>query len=204
VVRDERRFIPTETGYIVNDLVTEHFPDIVDVGFTAAMEKDLDQVASGDESWVDIIRAFYEPFSKQVERAEEVMPEIKTEPEPIGRECPECGSDLVLRFGRHGKFIGCSAFPKCRYTEPILLKIGVKCPKDAGELIERKTRKGRTFYGCVNYPECDYTSWRQPLPKPCPDCGGLVVAANRQSAVCTQCDSQFSRDDFSSQEVFSS
>ena len=112
VVRDERRLVPTETGYIVNDLVTEHFPEIVDVGFTAAMEKDLDQVASGEESWVDIISAFYGPFAKQVARAEEIMPEIKTEPEPIGRDCPECGSDLVLRFGRHGKFIGCSAFPE--------------------------------------------------------------------------------------------
>ena len=203
VVRDERRFIPTETGYIVNDLVTEHFPDIVDVGFTATMEKDLDKVASGQESWVDIVRAFYGPFAKQVEHAEEVMPEVKTEPELIGRDCPECGSDLVLRFGRHGKFIGCSAFPKCRFTEPILVKIGVKCPKDAGDLIERKTRKGRTFYGCVNYPECDFTSWQQPLPKPCPECGGLVVAANRQGAVCTLCSSQFSRDDFSSQDVVS-
>jgi DNA topoisomerase-1 len=198
VVRDGRRLIPTETGYIVNDLVTEHFPEIVDVGFTAKMEKDLDQVASGKQPWVDIVREFYGPFAEQVQQAEKAMPEIKTEPEPIGRDCPECGNDLVIRFGRHGKFIGCSTFPNCRYTEPLLEKIGVKCPKDDGDVVERKTRKGRTFYGCANYPDCDFTSWQRPFAKPCPDCGGLVVAANRQGAVCTQCNTQFSRDEFSS------
>jgi DNA topoisomerase-1 len=198
VVRDGRRLVPTETGYIVNDLVTEHFPDIVDVGFTANMMKDLDRVASGQQSWVEIVREFYGPFAQQVERAEKAMPEVKTEPEPIGRDCPECGSELVIRFGRHGKFIGCSTFPKCRYTEPLLEKIGVKCPKDGGDLVKRKTRKGRTFYGCGNYPECDFVSWKQPLSKPCPKCGGLVIAANRHGAVCTQCDAQYDRDDFSS------
>jgi len=198
IVRDERRLIPTNTGCIVNDLVTEHFPDIVDVGFTANMEKNLDQVASGKQSWVKIVREFYEPFAKQVEKAERAMPEVKTEPETIGRACPDCGNDLVLRFGRHGKFIGCSTFPQCRYTEPWLEKIGVRCPKDEGELVERKTRKGRTFFGCANYPECDFTSWQRPLQKPCPVCGGLVVAVNRQGAICTQCETQFQKEEFSS------
>ncbi len=200
VFRDGRRLFPTETGFIVNDLVTEHFPDIVDLGFTANMEKELDQIASGEESWVKVIREFYEPFAKQVKVAEKAMPEIKAEPEKVGRLCPECGKELIIRFGRHGKFIGCSGFPDCRYTEPFLLKIGVKCPKDSGDLVERKTRKGRTFYGCANYPECDFTSWQLPLPKPCPLCGGLVVAANRNGAVCTECNTSFSRDEFSSAE----
>ncbi len=201
VIREGRQLFPTETGYIVNDLVAEHFPEIVDVGFTAKMEKELDQVASGQRSWVEIIREFYGPFSKQVERAEVAMPEIKTEPEKIGRKCPDCGSDLVIRFGRHGKFIGCSTFPNCRYTEPWLEKIGIKCPEDGGDLVERKTRRGRTFYGCANYPECDFTSWRQPLKKPCTNCGGLVVAVNRQEAVCIQCDEHFSRELFTSNGV---
>lgn len=196
VVREQRRLIPTETGFIVNDLVTEHFPDIVDVGFTANMEKDLDLVASGQESWVEIIREFYGPFAQEVIRAEKLMPEVKTEPEPIGRDCPDCGSPLIIRFGRHGKFIGCSTFPNCRYTEPWLEKLGISCPKDGGELVERKTRKGRTFYGCANYPDCDFTSWRQPLPRPCTNCSGLVVAVNRHSVVCTQCDRTFQREDF--------
>lgn len=194
IVRDGRRLFPTETGYIVNDLVTEHFPDIVDVGFTAIMEKDLDQVASGKESWMKVVSDFYGPFAKQVARAEEAMPEMKTEPEAIGRECPRCGSDLVIRFGRHGKFIGCSTFPTCRYTEPLLEKIGVKCPQDGGDLVKRKTRKGRTFYGCANYPECEFTSWQQPLKAPCPDCGGMLVSANQNQAVCTNCSEQFFKD----------
>jgi DNA topoisomerase-1 len=186
---------------IVNDLVTEHFPDIVDVGFTAVMEKDLDKVARGRESWEKVIATFYGPFAEQVKLAEEAMPEVKTEPELIGRACPQCGNDLVIRFGRHGKFIGCSTFPKCRYTEAWLEKIGVKCPKDGGDLVERKTRKGRTFFGCANYPECDFTSWQQPLPRPCPHCGGLMVVTSRNQATCTQCSERFPRDEFSQLDV---
>ncbi len=200
ILRDGRRLVPTETGMIVNDLVTEHFPDIVDVGFTAMMEKDLDQVANGQESWEKIISTFYGPFSKQVKLAEEVMPEVKTEPESVGRPCPECSNDLVIRFGRHGKFIGCSTFPNCRYTEPWLEKIGVKCPKDGGEIVERKTRKGRTFYGCANYPDCDFTSWQKPLPRACPHCGGLVVVTSRDQVTCTECSEQYPRDEFSPQD----
>jgi len=195
VIRDARRLLPTETGYIVNDLVTEHFPNIVDTSFTANMEQDLDQVASGQQSWEDIVREFYGPFAKQVEQAEEAMPEVKTGPEPIGRACPECGNDLVIRWGRHGKFIGCSTFPTCRHTEPLLEKIGVSCPQDRGDLVARKTRKGRTFYGCANYPECDFTSWKLPLPQPCPQCRGLLVAANGHNAECTQCGEQVTKDE---------
>jgi DNA topoisomerase-1 len=191
IVRDGRRLVPTETGYIVNDLVTEHFPNIVDVSFTAHMENDLDLVASEEQSWVEIVREFYGPFAEQVARAREEMPEVKTGPEKTGRACPECGQDLVIRWGRHGKFIGCSNFPTCRYTEPWLEKIGVHCPLDGGELVERRTRKGRTFYGCANYPECDFTSWKRPLAQPCPHCGGLLVVANKDQAQCIQCERTF-------------
>jgi len=121
------------------------------------------------------------------------MPEIKTEPEEIGRDCPECGSPLVLRHGRYGKFIGCSNFPECRHTEPWLEKIGVKCPKCGGDLVARRTRKGRPFYGCENYPECEFTSWKRPLASPCPSCGGLLIVENRQQARCTECDEQFAQ-----------
>ncbi len=195
IIREGRRLIPTETGFTVNDLITQHFPNIVDTSFTANMEAQLDQVATGKQSWVEIVRRFYEPFSKQVAEAEEAMPEMKIGPEPIGRACPECGNELVIRFGRHGKFIGCSTFPACRYTEPWLEKIGVLCPKDGGELVERRTRKGRVFYGCANYPECDFTSWRKPLPTPCPHCGGLVAAVNGSTATCTQCNEKFPREE---------
>ena len=101
------------------------------------------------------------------------------------------GKDLVIRFGRYGKFISCSGFPECKYTEAWLEKIGVDCPKDGGDIVERRTRKGRIFYGCSNYPECDFTSWKRPIPTPCPNCGGTLVIANKQSAQCLKCEEQF-------------
>ncbi len=201
VVREARTLIPTETGVIVNDLVTEHFPNIVDVSFTATMESDLDRVASGEQDWVDVVSEFYGPFAGQVQRANEEMPEVKAAPEPVGRDCPECGHALIVRWGRHGKFIACSNFPNCRYTEAWLEKLGIACPKDGGDLVERKTRKGRTFYGCANYPACDFTSWKLPLAAPCPSCGGLLIAANKQMAQCIQCQEQFPQNELLSAEV---
>ncbi len=195
VERVEKRLIPTETGILVNDLMVQYFPEIVDINFTAHMEDDLDKVASGDMRWTAAIREFYEPFKDKLEKAQAEMPVTKSGPEPIGRKCPEDGGELVIRYGRYGKFISCSNFPTCRYTEPWLEKIGVKCPKDGGELVERKTRKGRTFYGCANYPTCDFTSWKKPLPQPCPKCGGLLVIANKREAQCTNCQETFLLED---------
>jgi DNA topoisomerase-1 len=194
VVRESKRLSPTETGLLVNDLITEHFANIVNVEFTAHMEEDLDKIASGNEEWVDTIREFYTPFAIQVEEAEQKMPEMKTGPEPIGRLCPECGKELVIRWGRYGKFISCSGFPDCRHTEAWLQKTGVTCPKDGGDVVERKTRKGRIFYGCANYPDCDFTSWKQPLPTPCPDCSGMLVIANKSMAQCLNCENMFALD----------
>lgn len=201
VVRDGKRLTPTETGILVNDLILAHFPEIVDLGFTANMEEDLDRIASGEEEWVEVIREFYTPFALQVERAEAEMPELNMGPEPIGRECPECGHELVIRWGRYGKFISCSNFPECRHTEAWLEKIGVQCPKDGGEIVERKTRKGRIFYGCANYPECDFTSWKLPLPTPCPECGGLLVVSNKKLAQCLSCEEQFPLDEVTVDEA---
>lgn len=201
VLRENKRLTPTETGILVNDLITEYFPNIVDVEFTARMEEDLDKIAAGDEQWVESIRRFYTPFAEQVTRAEANMPEMKTGPEPIGRACPECGKELVIRWGRYGKFISCSGFPDCRHTEAWLEKIGVACPKDGGEVVIRKTRKGRVFYGCANYPACDFTSWKQPLPTPCPACGGLLVIANKSQAQCLQCQEEFLLDNLSVEET---
>jgi DNA topoisomerase I len=191
VVREAKRLLPTETGLLVNDLLVGHFPEIVDMNFTARMEDDLDQVASGDSAWVEIIRRFYGTFSPQVEKARAEMPETKAELEKVGRACPQCGAGLVIRWGRFGKFISCSAFPGCRYTEAWLEKIGVLCPKDGGEIVERKTRKGRVFYGCNHYPTCDYTSWKRPIAQPCPKCGGLMVIANKREVQCTNCQETF-------------
>jgi DNA topoisomerase-1 len=119
------------------------------------------------------------------------MPTQKAELEKVGRDCPKCGSDLVIRWGRFGKFISCSTFPACRHTEPWLEKIGVICPKCSGEIVERKTRKRRVFFGCANYPTCDFTSWKRPIPKPCPKCGGLMVISNKREAQCLNCSESF-------------
>ncbi|GMR10775.1 MAG: type I DNA topoisomerase [Anaerolineae bacterium] len=201
VEREQRRMIPTEIGMIVNDLLVDHFPNIVDLGFTARMEEELDEVAEGDRNWVEVVREFYEPFELQLERARELMPEIKAEPEPIDRMCPESGHQLVIRHGRYGKFIGCSNFPECRYTEPWLEKIGVLCPLDGGELVERRTRKGRTFYGCSNYPECEFTSWKRPEPTPCPNCGGLLVHQNRKHLQCLKCENVYEHEEIHSKQA---
>lgn len=194
VIRDGKRLLPTETGVVVNELLTQHFPDVVDISFTARMEEDLDMIASGERRWVEVVRDFYGPFSAEVERARAEMPEVKAEPEDLGRACPECGHKLIIRYGRFGKFISCSNFPTCRYTEPWLEKIGIRCPQDGGELVERKTRRGRTFFGCTNYPECDFTSWKRPLAVECPNCRGMLVIASKNQAQCLKCESLFTLD----------
>jgi DNA topoisomerase-1 len=191
VERVDKRLIPTETGLTVNDLMVQYFPDIVDYQFTARMEEELDKIAEGQEDWVRVMSEFWTPFSEEVTKAQAEMPATKSGPEPIGRPCPTCGKDLVIRYGRYGKFISCSGFPECRYTEPWLEKIGVNCPKDGGEIAERKTRRGRIFYGCINYPNCDFTSWKKPIKIPCPKCNGLLVIANKREAQCTNCSESF-------------
>lgn len=192
VVREGKRYIPTETGILVNDLLTHYFSEIVNTDFTANMEENLDEVASGEKQWVDVVRNFYQTFQPQLAHAQKEMPETKSELEKVGRACPECGHDLVIRWGRFGKFISCSNFPECRYTEPWLEKIGVHCPAcETGEIVERRTRKGRVFYGCSNYPECQFTSWKKPIPTPCPNCKGTLVIANKREAQCLQCQESF-------------
>ncbi len=191
VERVDRRLVPTETGILVNDLIIKYFPEIVDYQFTARMEEDLDKVAEGKAKWEKVIGEFYTPFDVTVKKAQAEMPVTKTGPEPIGRACPECGRELVIRYGRYGKFISCSGFPECRHTEAWLEKIGVTCPKDGGDIVSRKTRKGRIFFGCANYPNCDFTSWKRPIAQPCPNCGGLLVIANKREAQCTVCEETF-------------
>jgi DNA topoisomerase-1 len=204
VVRESKRLVPTDTGFVVNDLLMEHFPDILNYQFTAQMESDLDLIAAGERDWVNVVDAFYRPFSQMVKKAEDEMPEVKAEPEYVGKTCPQCGKELIVRYGRYGKFIACSNFPECRYTEAWLEKIGVACPKCSveagGEIVLRKSRKGRVFYGCSRYPECDFVSWKQPLAKPCPICGHLLVVANRKQAQCTECETMFSLDEVSEEK----
>ncbi len=196
VVRENKRLIPTEIGFLVNDLLVEYFDDVVDVGFTATMEEDLDKVAAGEAEWTEVVRLFYDDFAPRVEKAQKEMPEAKTEMEKVGRACPKCGNDLVIRWGRFGKFISCSHFPECRYTEPWLEKIGVVCPVcKEGEVVRRKSRKGRVFYGCSRFPECEFTSWKEPITTPCPKCQGTLVLSNKHKAQCLSCQEEFLLED---------
>ena len=191
VIRESKRLSPTETGITVNDLMVEYFGDILNTSFTASMEKDLDKIAEGDVRWTKVMKEFYKEFEPKLKHAKEMMPETKAELEKIGKICPDCGNELVIRWGRYGKFVSCLGFPNCRHTEAWLEKIGVKCPKDGGDLVERKTRKNRIFYACANYPACDFTSWKKPIAVPCPNCKGQLVIANKREAQCLSCEETF-------------
>ncbi len=236
-----RRFVPTELGIIVNDLLVENFPQVMDVGFTAQMEAELDRVEEGKRDWRDLLKNFYAPFSRSVERASREMRNIKEirEPtdvacdrcgqpmvirwgrngfflacsaypqcrntkgferdadgsirvvngEPTGEPCPACGADLVIRTGRYGRFKACTRYPDCRYTAPV--GSGVSCPRQGcgGELVEKRSKRGRTFYGCDRYPDCDYVVWDRPVPRECPECGHpfLVEKTGRGGAVTVRC-----------------
>jgi len=158
------RFQPQELGLVVNDLLIEHFPNIVDLGFTAQMEEGLDEIARGQQEWVPMIQGFYEPFEKAVERAAIALPTVKVADEPTDETCELCGSPMVIKQGRYGKFMACSGYPKCRNTKPLLITIGVSCPQCGGQLVKRRSKRGRTFYGCANFPKCDFTSWEKPQP----------------------------------------
>ena len=171
-----KRFEPTELGEIVNKLIVEYFPDIVNVTFTAEMEGKLDDVEVGKEQWQRVIDAFYKPFSKEVAKAEEEMEKIQIKDEPAGFDCEVCGSPMVIKLGRFGKFYACSNFPDCRHTQAIVKEIGVECPScHQGQIIERKTKRNRLFYGCNRYPECEFTSWDKPVGRDCPKCGNFLM-----------------------------
>jgi DNA topoisomerase I len=176
VDQEQRRFIPTWLGATVNEVMNKHFPDIVDVGFTAEMERKLDAVEEGRQSWTEFLHGFYGDFKTSMEKAEVEMNRVQKPVEELDELCPECGRHLVIRTGRFGRFISCSGFPECRYGRTIVTKTGALCPQCGGDLVERKTRqKKRIFYGCNNYPTCNFAIWERPVPEPCPSCGGLMV-----------------------------
>ncbi|WP_019805905.1 type I DNA topoisomerase [Streptococcus mutans] len=171
-----KRFEPTELGEIVNSLIIEFFPDIVDVKFTAEMESKLDEVEVGKEEWQKVIDQFYKPFEKEVIKAEEQMEKIQIKDEPAGFDCDVCGHPMVIKLGRYGKFYACSNFPDCHNTKAITKEIGVICPIcQKGQVIERKTKRNRIFYGCDRYPDCDFTSWNKPIGRDCPKSGDFLV-----------------------------
>jgi DNA topoisomerase-1 len=192
VALEEKRFVPTELGGIVLEMINEFFPEILNVEFTAEMESNLDSIEEGEKKWVQIIDHFYQDFEKRLKTAEEEMKEVEIKDEPAGEDCEKCEHEMVYKMGRYGKFMACSNFPNCRNTKAIIKEIGVKCPKcSEGNVVERKSKKKRIFFGCDRYPECDFISWDKPISRPCPKCESLLVEKKSKKGVhvqCTDCD----------------
>jgi DNA topoisomerase-1 len=236
VGKEGRYLHPTDLGFVVNDLLVEHFPEFVDERFTAEMEEELDEIARGERPWEPVVEQFYRPLERALDAAKEATPQRQVteekcekcglpmvvrwgrrgrflacsgfpqcrnsrplegqeepEPEPTDEKCDECGAAMVIRSGRFGRFLACTRYPECKGRRPILTKVGVHCPRCGGDLVERRSRKGRVFYGCANYPKCDFVVWSRPLAQACPQCGGLLTAERRQEeggprARCTSCD----------------
>lgn len=185
------RFEPTKLGRAVTGLLIQHFPDVVDIGFTAKVEEQLDEIASGKRAWNPMLKEFYKPFSVTVREALEKAERVPSDQidEESNEICDECGSRMVVKTGRYGRFLSCSGFPQCRSSKPLLEKVGVACPKDQGDIVERRGGKsGRKFYGCSNYPNCDFAVNRRPIEAPCPQCKGLLVERGRERCQCTQCE----------------
>ncbi len=238
---EDKKLYPLEIGFLVNDILVEHFPEIVDMQFTANIEEDFDEIAEGKEKWVPVIKNFYDPFHEHLKKKTK---DVKKEDfmEKLDRKCPECGGELVMKYGRFGKFIACSNYPECKYTEktaeekkiddenggqicekcgsPMVVKrgrfgaflgcsnypncknikkienkTGIKCPKcGVGEIVERKSKKGRSFYGCNSYPKCDFAMWNKPTGEKCPECGSLLAFAAKGKAKCSNKECKYQKE----------
>ncbi len=187
VIRRQKQFVPTELGMVVTDLLKRHFPDIIDVDFTAEMEDHLDQVENGQMDWHDVVAQFYYPFKRVLAKAEEEIGTIELADEESEEICEKCGRRMVYKMGRFGKFLACPGFPSCRNTKPVLEPIGVTCPLCEGALVERQTKKGRRFYGCENYPHCEYMSWDKPSMEKCPVCQQRLVEKGGKRSIALVC-----------------
>ncbi|MDQ6779574.1 MAG: topoisomerase DNA-binding C4 zinc finger domain-containing protein, partial [Candidatus Eremiobacteraeota bacterium] len=173
----ERRFAPQEIGYVVTDMLAEHFPEIVNENFTSEMERRLDRVEEAHDDWVSLLRAFYGPFALELERAEVHFPKIELVEDETDEICPTCAKPMKIKTGRFGKFLACSGYPECKTTKPIVKDSGVMCPRgDGGRMLERRSRRGRIFYGCERYPACDFVAWDAPIVgSACAECGAFLV-----------------------------
>ena len=181
-------FQPTELGFVVNDLLNRYFADLINIKFTARMEDELDEIVSEQRNWTDVVKDFYTPLETDLEKAFELAEKVKLADEPTDEVCPKCGKPIVIKIGRFGKFLACSGYPECKYTQTFKIKLGVKCPECGNELVERISKKKRTFYGCSNYPNCKFITNFRPLPQPCPKCESLMTTYRGNWAKCIKCD----------------
>ena len=188
VTREKKNLYMTELGEVVNDMMKQAFPSIVDVNFTANMEQLLDAVGDGIINWKTVVENFWPDLEASVQAAEKELDKVKIEDEVSDVICENCGRHMVVKYGPHGKFLACPGFPECRNTKPYQEKIGVSCPRCGGEILRKKTRKGRVYYGCEHYPECEFMSWQQPVREKCPKCGGyMVIRGNRIACADKEC-----------------
>jgi DNA topoisomerase-1 len=187
VVFDKKSFVPTELGILVNDLLIEYFKNIVNEEFTAELEEKLDEIAEGDLPWVKVVESFYKDFDLFLKKAEEEIKEIEIQDEISDVICEKCGKNMVIKHGRFGKFLACPGYPECKNTKAIVDELNVKCPKCDGNLVKRKSKKGRVFYGCSNYPNCDFVSWDEPIEEKCPQCGGIMVIKRNKKEKIIKC-----------------
>ncbi len=186
VVKEAGKFVPTKLGFVVNDLLVEHFPKVVDIGFTANLEGELDEIAGGQREWVAVVRDFYNPFAAELNGAEERIPRVDVT-EATDKVCPNCGRPMIVRSGRFGRFIACSGYPECKTTLKIVKSTGAHCPECGADVVEKRTKKKKIFYGCSRYPECQFATNRKPLAKPCPKCGKLLLPYGKTKGKCASC-----------------
>jgi len=186
VKKTEGKFYPSELGTIVNGLLAEHFPQIVDLGFTAQMEGQLDEIARGEQQWISILENFYPPFEDMLRKASVSISKVDLA-QPTDETCPNCGRPMVIKVGRFGKFLACSGYPECKTTKPLLVKIGIPCPQCGAELVEKVSKRRQLFYGCSNYPKCKFATGYKPISQPCPHCGKLLVIHKKGKAKCLAC-----------------
>ncbi|HBQ27661.1 MAG TPA: type I DNA topoisomerase [Syntrophomonas sp.] len=198
VERQNKQFAPTELGFIVVDLLKNNFNDIVDVEFTARMEENLDMVEEGEMNWTQVVDTFYRPFAADLEKASAMIEKVEIKDEEAGKDCPECGKAMLIKHGRFGKFMACSGFPDCRHTESLTEEVGVDCPLCGGAILALKSKKGRRFYGCSKYPDCQFRSWNKPIAEKCPTCGDILVEKQNRNkeieAICHNPECKYSKE----------
>ncbi len=187
VTKTKGIFQPTELGFVVNDLLTQSFPGLMNIEFTARMEEELDEIARDNKDWVNVVKEFYSPLEKDLEHAQENVERVKLSEEITDEKCPKCGKPMAVKSGRFGKFLACTGYPDCKSTKPFQIKTGAKCPECGKELVQRISKKKKRFYGCSGYPDCTFATFMQPVPKPCPECGGLMVEQKNKMVKCTKC-----------------
>ena len=188
VARDKKQLYPTELGTAVTDIMTAYFADIMDIEFTANMEKELDSIEDGDTNWTSVMSSFYNPFKVTLEKAEHEIGKIKIEDEVSDVKCDKCGRMMVYKMGRFGKFLACPGFPECRNAKPIVKETGARCPVCGGKILEKKSQRGKVYFGCEHNPKCEFMSWDAPVTsEKCPDCGGLLLKKNSKKGEVVFC-----------------